>query len=322
MGWRDWFKWAAPPAPPPAAAPSKRNGTLDPALLRKIHAIQIRARHQVSDLMAGGYLSAFKGRGMEFEEVREYRPGDDVRTIDWNVTARLGHPFVKEFREEREMTVMVMVDVSSSGEFGTHGRQKIDLAAELAAVLAYTAIRSNDKVGLLLFTDQVERFIAPKKGRAHVWRVIREVLTSEEAVNHRRNRQTNLKVAVEYLNKVVHRRSVCFLISDFLDGDYQKPLRVAARRHDLIAVTLADKREYEMPPMGLLELEDAETGEVMLVDTSSAHFQKQFKTEIHKHQRKQSDLLKSMGIEHIQLRTDEDLVRPLLRFFHAREGRR
>lgn len=312
---------SAPQVPPPQASSGNR-GTLDPEVLRKIRAIQIRARHQVTDLMAGGYRSAFKGRGMEFEEVREYRPGDDIRTIDWNVTARLGEPFVKEFREEREMTVMVMVDVSSSGDFGTHGRQKLDLAAELAAVLAYAAIRSNDKVGLLLFSDRIERFIPPKKGRAHVWRVIREVLTSEEALGSRPRRETDMKAAIEYLNRVLNRRAVCFLISDFLDKGFEKPLRIAARRHDLIAVSLSDKRELELPSMGFLQLQDRETGEIMMINTSDKRFQADFRAEVSQAARARRDTFRSMGIEEINLRTDEDLVRPLLRFFHSREGRR
>ena len=322
MGFLDTLFRRSPAPPPPAPQTSGRSGTLDPELLRKIHSIQIRARHQVTDLMAGGYKSAFKGRGMEFEEVREYQPGDDVRAIDWNVTARLGQPYVKEFREERELTVMVLVDVSSSGEFGTHGRQKIDLAAELAAVLAYAAIRSNDKVGLLLFSDRIELFIPPKKGRSHVWRVIREVLTSKESLGQRPRRTTDVAGALDYLNRVVRRRSVCFLISDFMDGDYEKPLRIASRRHDLIAVALGDRREVDIPPMGFLELEDAETGEIVLIDTSDPLFQRGLAAEALKDDRERRDRLRSMNIEQIVLQTDEDMVRPLLRFFHTRERKR
>lgn len=317
--WSNLNFWREEPAPPP---PPPSRGTLDPDLLRKIRGIQIRAQRQVSDLMAGEYASAFKGRGMEFEEVREYTPGDDVRSIDWNVTARLGHPFVKVFREERELTVMIVVDVSSSGEFGTRGKQKLDLAAELAAVLAYTAIRSNDKVGLLLFSDRIEQFIPPRKGRAHVWRVIREVLTSKEALGSRPRRTTNVRGALEYLALVLRRKSICFLISDFQDEGWEQPLRVASGRHDLITLGLSDRHEVALPAVGYLTLQDAETGETLIVDTSDTTFLHNFHKRVVEDERKRQDTLRAMGVDHISIRTDEDLVGPLLRYFHTREVRR
>ena len=252
-------------------APEQETATLSPELLARIKAIQIRTQRLVTDALAGEYHSAFKGRGMEFEQVREYAPGDDIRHIDWNVTARMSSPFVKEHREERELTVMLIVDVSSSGAFGTSGKQKREVVAELAAVLAYLAIQNNDRVGMIIFSDRIERFIPPKKGRAHVWRVIREVLGFRPT-----GRGTDLDGALEYLGRVVRRRSVGFVISDFLDTGFAERLRVAARRHDLTAIRVLDQREVSLPRMGLIELEDAETGETLVIDTADRRVSESF----------------------------------------------
>ncbi len=288
---------------------------LDPEIVARIRGIHLRTGHLVDDLMAGEYVSAFKGRGMEFEEVREYQVGDDVRTIDWNVTARMNHPYVKTFREEREMTVMLLVDVSSSGQFGSQFRTKNQVSAEIAAILAYAAIRSNDKVGLILFTDKVEKYIPPKKGRGHVWRVIREVLTPRAA-----HGRTDLGGALEFLNKVSRRRSVCFVISDFLDEGYQRPLHLASKAHDLVCISISDVRERTLPDVGMIELQDAETGRLILVDTSVAG--KEFTARAREHQARMEREFRSMNIDHIALRAEEpDTVSPLLKYFRLRERR-
>lgn len=293
-----------------------RQAAISPEVLKRIRGIHLRTRHLVDDVMGGEYLSAFKGRGMEFEEVREYQPGDEIRTIDWNVTARMGHPYVKTFREERELTVMVMVDVSASGLFGTHNRTKNEVAAELAAILAYTAIRNNDKVGLILFTDTVETYIPPRKGRGHVWRVIREVLQHKPHAG-----RTDLGAALDFLNRVHHQRSICFVISDFLDDGYQRPLRMTSRVHEVIALSVVDPREQSLPPVGFLELQDAETGETLVVDTSDSAFNHNFSSTAAKRARAREDAFRSMNLDHIPVRTDQNALGPLLRYFRMRERR-
>ncbi len=290
---------------------------LSPELFRKIKAIQIRTQRLVTDALAGEYESAFKGRGMEFEEVREYQPGDDVRHIDWNVTARTGHPHVKVHREERELTVILLVDVSSSGAFGSTGKLKNEVAAEVAAVLAYAAIRSNDRVGLIIFTDGIERYIPPKKGRAHVWRVIREILTFRPT-----RRATDLEGALEFLGKVTRRRAVVFVISDFLDEGYSDRLRVGARRHDMTAVSVTDPREVDLPSIGLIELEDAETGEVILVDTRDQNVTQGFRILGSDDRIDRSNLFRGSDVGEIRIRTDEATIEPIIRFFRAKEHRR
>ena len=233
-------------------------------VLRQIRRLQLKARRAVEDLLGGEYHSVFKGAGVAFEEVREYQPGDDVRTIDWNVTARMGHPFVKRFIEERELTVLLAVDCSGSHLFGTRAQQKREVAAELAAVLAFSAVSNNDRVGLVQFTDRVERFVPPRKGSRHVLRLIRDVLFHQP-----RRRGTSLREGLDFLNRVQRRRAVVFLFSDFLDEGYEMSFKRSARRHDLIAIRVTDPREEELPAVGLLRVEDAETGERLLVDTSS-----------------------------------------------------
>src|SRR5690606_4141267 len=233
-------------------------------VLRKVRQIEIRARGTVNSVLSGAYSSSFRGRGMEFAEVREYVPGDEIRTIDWNVTARQGHPFVKKFTEERELTVLLAVDASASGDFGSRSEMKGEIMATLSALLAFSAIQNNDRVGLLIFTSTVERFIPPQKGRKHVLRVIRELLY------HRpREKGTDIAGAIAHANRLLRHRAVVFLVSDFIAPDFEKPLRLLQRRHDAVAIRVSDPRERELPDAGFLELEDPETGEVALLDTGS-----------------------------------------------------
>jgi uncharacterized protein (DUF58 family) len=285
-------------------------------ILKKVRQIEIRTNREVTDVLGGQYHSVFKGRGMEFEEVREYLPGDEVRSIDWNVTARFGHPYIKKFKEERELTVMLVVDVSASGQFGSVRQSKNELAAELAAVLAFSAIRNNDKVGLIMFTDRIERFVAPKKGRRHVLRVIREILAFEP-----QGTGTDLGLALDYLNHVQRRRAVCFLISDFQDEDFQKKLRVAGKRHDLVALSVRDPREEELPAVGLVELRDAETGERAIVDTFDRSVRETFALEAKARLESLRQRLRSTAVDQVEIRTDADYMRPLIRFFRMRERR-
>jgi uncharacterized protein (DUF58 family) len=286
-------------------------------LFKYVKQIHIRTRRLVNDVFAGGYHSAFKGRGMEFAEVREYTPGDDVRTIDWNVTARTGQPYVKQFVEERELTVMLLVDLSASGQFGTVAKLKTEIATELCAVLAMSAITNNDKVGLMLFTDRIERFIPPQKGKYHVLRVIREVLGFRP-----QHLGTDVGGALEYLHRISHRRSVCFLVSDFLASDYETPLRIAHRRHDIIPVTLTDQREDHLPRLGLVMLQDLETGAHVLVDTSSRAVRQQYQQRREAAVSQRQRLFRALGLDTIDIRTDEPFIDPLMRFFRQRERRR
>jgi uncharacterized protein (DUF58 family) len=285
-------------------------------ILKKIRRIQIYTNRTVNDVLAGQYRSVFKGRGMEFAEVREYQDGDDVRFIDWNVTARMGRPFVKQFAEEREMTVMLMVDASGSGRFGSVEQTKNEIAAEIGALIAFSAIRNNDKVGLIIFTDRVEKFIAPKKGRSHVLRVIREILYYQP-----KGRGTDVAAAIEYLMRVTTRRSVAFLISDFIATGYGKKLRAANHRHDIIAMRIVDPRELELPPVGLIHLEDPETGKRVLVNTRSAKLRSRYAQLVKKRLADQTKAFRSMNVDHVEIRTDLSYVEPLVRFFRMRERR-
>ena len=294
--------------------PEPEAATLSPELLARIKTIQLRTQRLVTDALAGEYHSAFKGRGMEFEQVREYAPGDDIRHIDWNVTARMSSPFVKEHREERELTVMLIVDVSSSGAFGTAGKQKREVVAEVAAVLAYLAIQNNDQVGMIIFSDRIEHFIPPKKGRSHVWRVIREVLSFQPT-----GKGTDLDGALDYLGRVVPRRSVGFVISDFFDEGFGERLRVAARRHDLTAIRVLDRREVDLPKMGLVELEDAETGETIVVDTASRRVADSFARLAHEDLARRSDQFRQAGVGEIRIWADQPWIEPVIRFLRARE---
>lgn len=286
-------------------------------LAKKIRYIQIYTTKVVNDVLAGEYESVFKGRGMEFDEVREYQPGDDVRSIDWNVTARAGKPFIKKYREERELTVMFLVDLSASGSFGSVKQTKSELSAEICALLAFAAIRNNDKVGLIVFTDQVEMFIPPGKGARHVLRVIREILSFRPG-----RTRTDIAEALDYLGRVQSRRAVVFLISDFQADGFERSLRVLGRRHDLIAVSISDARESKLPDAGLIELEDAETGEVVLVDTGSREVRSRYERLSLQRARELSDMLRSMRIDQINIETGRAYIRDMMAFFRNRERRR
>jgi uncharacterized protein (DUF58 family) len=294
-------------------------------ILKKIRQIELRTNRIVTETLAGQYHSVFKGQGMNFDEVREYQPGDDVRAIDWNVTARMNHPFIKKFVEERELTLMLVVDVSGSGLFGSRDQSKRELAAEIASVLAFSAIRNNDKVGLILFSDEVEKFIPPRKGRSHVLRVIREVLFFEP-----KRRGTDLKVALDFLMRVQSHKAVTVVVSDFLTADgggalakgLQTSLRMANRKHDVVAVQITDKHELELPALGRLILEDAETGEVVEVNTGNASSRAAFAVQQEKLRAEQVKQFRSSGIDTIQLNTAEPYGVALGRFFETREKRR
>lgn len=285
-------------------------------LVKKIRRIQIYTNRAVNDVLAGEYQSVFKGRGMEFEEVREYLPGDEIRTIDWNVTARMGRPYVKRFVEERELTVMLLVDLSSSGRFGSVSQLKNEVTAELCALLAFSAIKNNDKVSLLIFTDRIEKFLPPQKGTEHVLRVIRELLYFEPSA-----RKTDIGQALAYLGRVTTKRTVAFLVSDFLNTGFEKPLRVISKRHDLIAVVITDPREISLPNVGIIELEDAETGETVLLDTRGKAQRKEYEKHASVRARELEKLLRSADVDQIDIRTDRSYIQPLVRFFHLRERR-
>lgn len=286
-------------------------------LLKKIRRLHIHTSHMADDVFAGHYHSTFKGQGMEFEEVREYLPGDDVRTIDWNVTARQGRAFVKRFREEREMTVILLVDVSGSHGFGTAGQLKRELAAEVGATLAFSAIKNSDKVGLIGFSDRIEKYVKPDKGTRHVLRVIRELLTMRAE-----GRGTDVAAALDYLNRVVTRRAVVFVISDFLARNYEPQLRIARRRHDLIPVVIADTRERELPNVGLVQLVDDETGHMILADTSSREFRESYRESEAAAVERRERLFKRAKVDSIELTTGASFVEPLRRFFRMREARK
>ena len=285
-------------------------------ILKKVRRVEIRTRGLVNEVFSGEYHSVFKGRGMNFAEVREYQYGDDIRSIDWNVTARTGHPFVKVFEEERELTVMLVVDVSASGDFGTRERMKGEVAVEICALLAFSAIKNNDKVGLIIFSDRIEKFVPPRKGRPHVLRVLRELFYHKPE-----GRGTDIRGALEFLTHVIKRRAVVFLVSDFKAPRFEKPLSVAGRRHDLIAVRLGDDRETSLPPLGYMEFEDAETGELHTVNTADARFQAEFTERAARVQTELGRTLRHSRVDVIDIQTDQPYVQPLMRFFKEREGR-
>jgi uncharacterized protein (DUF58 family) len=285
-------------------------------ILKKIKTLEIRTRGLVETAFAGDYHSVFKGRGMNFEDVREYQPGDEIRAIDWNVTARMGNAFVKKFTEERELTVMLIVDVSASGNFGSKTQSKRELAAEVACLLAFSAIRNNDKVGLLLFTDRVELFIPPKKGRSHTLRIIREILFFEP-----QGRRTAPALALDYLNNVVTRRAVVFFISDFQAPDFSQALAVTGRRHDFIALRIEDEREKVFPNIGLITLEDAETGEQIEINTGHRGTRTRLMEAVQRHETEISRVLRRNNVDSITLRTGQDYLPALRAFFKQRERR-
>ena len=286
-------------------------------LAKKIRYIQIYTSKAVNDVLAGEYHSVFKGQGMEFDEVRGYQPGDDIKTIDWNVTARTGDPYVKRYVEEREITVFFLVDLSKSGNFGSHEKLKNEIAAEFCALLAISAIKNNDKVGLIVFTDTIELFIPPAKGTSHVLSLIRELLFFKPG-KMREKAGTDIALALNYLGRVLHKRGVVFLISDFLDQNFEKPLRVLARRHDLIAATVSDPRELALPDVGLLEIQDAETGDTTVIDTGSKTVRNRYSSLAEEKNKELADLFQSIGVDHIQLFTDRDYILDLVKFFRRR----
>ncbi len=285
-------------------------------ILKKVRRIEIRTRHLVNDVFSGEYHSVFKGRGMEFEGVREYQPGDEIRSIDWNVTARLGHPFVKKFQEERELTVMLVVDASGSGRFGSVERMKGEIAAEICALLAFSAIKNNDKVGLLIFTDRIEKYVPPKKGREHVLRVIREILFFEPS-----GRGTDIGMALGHLLRAQKRKAVVFLVSDFFDSGYDRVLKITARKHDVVAISVEDPREYAFPETGFVDLEDAETGERITFDSGDRRSRAAFEAMAVIDREKREKTLSVLREKVVTLRTDEPYAGPLIEFFRRRAAR-
>ena len=302
---------------PEARKPSDQRGSgINPEVLRQVRLLELRTRGLVHNLFAGEYRSIFKGQGMEFSEVREYHPGDEVRSIDWNVTARMQRPYVKRYIEERELTVMIAVDVSGSGQFGTRTRFKNELAAELSAVLAMSAIRNNDRVGTMLFTDTVEHVVPPRKGRRHALRLMRDMLVFNPT-----GRGTDIGGATEYLNKMLPSKAIVFLISDFLSPGIERPLKLLAQRHDLIAVTVEDPAELELPDVGLARLTDPETGQVIDVDTSDPKVRLAFAKRVFQEGEARKHLLRRLAIDEVLVRTNEGIIEPLLRFFRQRTTR-
>ena len=319
-----------------ASAPSRRASTADaapseaqtrvrtarssravpPEVLRQVKLLEIRTRGLVNSLFTGEYHSVFKGQGMEFAEVREYQPGDEVRTIDWNVTARMGHPYVKRYIEERELTVMLAIDLSGSERFGTQSRFKSELASELSAVLAMSAVRNNDRVGALLFTDRAEHVVPPGKGRRHVLRLVRDVLAFEP-----QGRKTDIAAAADYLAKMLSHHAIIFLISDFLATNIERPLKILAQRHDVVAVTMEDPREISLPNVGLARFVDPESGTTVTVDTSDEGVRKAFEEMAGRERAERRHLFRRLAIDEIVVRTDTSYIEPLLKFFRARETR-
>lgn len=285
-------------------------------LLKQVRQIEIRTKGLVNQVFSGEYHSVFKGRGMEFSEVREYQFGDDIRNIDWNVTARFGHPYIKIFEEERELTVILMVDLSGSLMFGSVSKTKQRIAAELSAILAFSALKNNDKVGLILFTDKIEKFVPPRKGRKHVLRIIREVLSFEPE-----GKTTNIRGALEYMNNAIKKKSIAFLISDFMDEGFEKILQVVGRKHDLIGVVLDDRREKELPDIGLIKLVDAETGAERWIDTGSKRVREQLIFDRKEKEKKRNSVFIKSRLDKIEVMTGSNYIQPLVQFFRRREKR-
>jgi uncharacterized protein (DUF58 family) len=299
----------------PKRTPEKPMG-VPPEILRQVKLIELKTRGLVNSVFTGEYRSVFKGQGMEFSEVREYQPGDEVRSIDWNVTARMRRPFVKRYIEERELTVMLVVDLSGSERFGTVNRFKSELASELAAVVAMSAVRNNDRVGVLLFTDRIEHVIPPRKGRRHVLRIIRDLLAFEPV-----GRGTDIVAAIDYVARMLNEHAIVFIVSDFLEDDIQHPLKLLAQRHDVVAVTVEDPSERDLPDIGIARLIDPETGETFEVDTSSTNVREAYSERVAAEREERKHLLRRLAIDEVAVRTEGGVVEPLLRFFRARETR-
>ncbi len=298
---------------PAPRTPEKPIG-VPPEILRQVKLIELRTRGLVNSVFTGEYRSVFKGQGMEFSEVREYQPGDEVRSIDWNVTARMGRPFVKRFIEERELTVMLVVDLSGSERFGTVRRFKSELASELAAVLAMAAVRNNDRVGVLLFTDRIEHVVPPRKGRRHVLRIIRDLLAFDPV-----GRGTDLVAAIDYTARMLKEHAIVFIVSDFLSADIDHPLKLMAQRHDVVAVTVEDPSERDLPDIGVARLIDPETGMTFEVDTSHPAVRSSYSTRVNQEREERKHLLRRLAIDEVAVRTEAGVVEPLLRFFRSRE---
>ena len=303
---RDWFN--------EPVTELEQDKNLSPELLQRIKAIQVKTNYLVNDIMTGEYVSAFKGRGMEFSEVREYEPGDDVRLIDWNVTARMNQPFIKEFKEERELTLILLVDVSSSGGFGSAEKLKNEVSAEIASILAFAAIKNNDKIGLIVFSDKIEHTISPKKGKAHIWNIIRTILNFKPE-----GKGTNLSLPLEYLLNIQKRKATVFLISDFQDDGYEAKLKLAKQKHDLVAISITDPREETLPDVGLIQLEDAESGETLLIDTHDNEMTTQYAKQFQHKRAKRKTYFSSIGIDTIEIHTNRSLTDPIIRYFKMRE---
>ena len=287
------------------------------SLLKKVKKIEIKSKGLSNHIFAGEYHTAFKGTGMAFSEVREYQSGDDIRSIDWNVTARYNTPFVKIFEEEREMTVMLLIDVSASGDFGTNKQYKKDLATEIAAVLAFSAIKNNDKVGVIFFSDKIEKFIIPKKGKSHILRIIREIVSLEPD-----NKGTDVSMALEYFNSVIKKRSICFLLSDFTSTPFSKPLKIASKKHDIVGVRIHDKRESEIPNIGLVPMQDMETDKLVYVDTSNKEIRLNYSKTRSQKIKELNKTFETNGVDLVQISTGEDYVKPLVNFFKRRGKRK
>jgi len=286
-------------------------------LLKKVRKIEIKTRGLSNQIFSGEYHTAFKGRGMAFSEVREYMPGDDIRTIDWNVTARFNNPYVKIFEEEREMTVMLVVDMSGSKDFGTKEKTKRELITELCAVLSFSAIQNNDKIGVIFFSDQIEKFIPPKKGKSHILRIIRELIEFTPV-----HKKTNISQALKYLNNVIKKRSIAFLMSDFLDTNYEEALKIANRKHDVVGIRIYDRHEKELPNIGLIKILDAETSELRWIDTSDKQVRTAYKASALKFDDDLKKLLNRSGVDFTSIATHESYITPLVNLFKKREGRR
>ncbi len=285
-------------------------------LLKKVRKIEIKTRGLSHQIFSGHYHSAFKGRGMAFSEVREYQYGDDIRNIDWNVTARFNHPFIKVFEEEREMTVMLLIDVSGSNEFGTRKEFKSSVITEVAAILAFSAIQNNDKVGVLFFSSKVERFIAPAKGRTHILRIIREMINFKAE-----EKGTNIEEALRYLTNAVKKKCTAFILSDFMDNNYAKALRIASRKHDIGAIRIYDHRETELPNMGLIKVLDAESGNEQWVDTSDVRVRESYRQHYIQQAQISQSIFRSAGVDSVEINTQDDYVKPLIKLFKMRESR-
>lgn len=285
-------------------------------VLQQIRRIQITTSRMVTDVFSGQYQSVFKGRGMEFDEVREYQPGDEIRSIDWNVTARMGHPYIKKFMEERELTVMLLLDLSASSYFGTVSKLKRQIAAEICSILAFSAIRNNDKVGLIIFTDRIEKFVPPKKGISHVLRIIREALYFNP-----QGKKTDIPAALEYLNKVCKRSTVTFIVSDFYDANFEKPLSIANKRHDLVSITITDPKELDLPNIGMAQFDDPETGRIFRLDTSNEALRRDFRHNALKIIGARKKTFERLGVDNVDVRCDIPYNRTLFKFFRMREKR-